>query len=192
MGSFLVLAERLWYYSFMKIIKLSQGMETMVSDEDYERIANYQTNYRSQSLRWQTTYGTKDKKKKYYASKTIDYKKWRLHRFIFHLRGIDITGKEIDHISGDTLDNRWENLRLVSSTQNKHNAVIRSDNTSGYKGVSFHKQRQRWAAQIFIDKKHTSLGLHDTALDAAKAYNEAAIEHFGIYANLNKLPKPTA
>lgn len=162
----------------------------LLDDIDYKRITKLLESDRADPSKWQITRNTTDKKPKPYATKTIGGrkgKKWRMHRLIALLRKCDIEDMEIDHINGDTLDNRWENLRLVNSTQNKHNSSIRSDNTSGYKGVTWHKQNQCWVAQIHVNGKHLSLGAHDTPLEAAKAYNQAAIDHFGIYAQLNKL-----
>lgn len=88
-------------------------------------------------------------------------------------------GREVDHINGDRLDNRRSNLRLATSQQNKRNMGIRSDNTSGYKGVSWRKQDSKWWAQIMIDGHTRSLGIYDSPEAAALAYSEGAKKYFG-------------
>ncbi len=81
---------------------------------------------------------------------------------------------QIDHINHDGLDNRLENLRLVTVSQNQHNRIINKNNSSGYKGVYFHKQRQKWHAEIMIGRKKKSLGLHEDPEDAHRAYLKAS------------------
>lgn len=162
-------------------------MEVKVDDDDYKRLIASKSNYRSDPLRWQATFNPRDKKIKYYASKTIDYKKWKMHRYIFHLRGIETEGMEVDHINGDTLDNRFANLRLVNSRQNKQNSIPRTDAFSKYKGVGWRAQRKCWRAYITINGKMKHLGSYRTEEEAALAYNKAAIETWGPYAHTNKI-----
>lgn len=173
----------------MKILKISRGLETKIDDEDYEAIASQDFNYRSQPLRWQATYCSTDKKRGYYVSKTIDYKKWKLHRYIYFLRGINIEGLEIDHKDGDGLNNQFSNLRISTSSQNKINRGVRSDNKLGMKGVE-KLPTGRFAAYIVKDSKKTHLGVYKTVEDAGLAYNRAAIEMWGEYAWTNKIKRP--
>lgn len=93
--------------------------------------------------------------------------------------------ERVDHINRDTLDNRRENLRLATHSQNAINRGKHRDNTSGYKGVSWFKRDQKWKAQIVTNRKHTYLGLFDNPIDAALAYDQAAKELHGEFANLN-------
>lgn len=97
-------------------------------------------------------------------------------------------GVEVDHKNGDRLDNRKENLRVCTRTENQRNAGKQKNNRSGYKGVSLHKQCQRFQARIHIKGRGNSLGLFNTALEAAHAYNTAAKKLFGEFARLNDLP----
>lgn len=95
---------------------------------------------------------------------------------------------EVDHINGNRLDNRRENLRLCNSSQNKCNRGPRKDNKSGYKGVSWHGQRQKWTVRIKTPYgKYLSLGLYDDKKEAAMAYNKASVEYHGEFAFINKL-----
>ena len=97
-----------------------------------------------------------------------------------------ITGKwprhEIDHRNRVRHDNRWKNLRKATRVQNCHNATIRSDNTSGFKGVGLHKQTGKWRARITAKRKTTNLGLFDTANEAAAAYVLEANRLHGMFA----------
>lgn len=89
-------------------------------------------------------------------------------------------GYDVDHINGDRLDNRRENIRICTRTQNCMNSGPRKG-SSQYKGVSFHKQRQKWQAKL----QQTYLGLYECEIEAAKTYDRAAYQGFGEYAFLN-------
>lgn len=90
-------------------------------------------------------------------------------------------GLEVDHINRDKLDNRRENLRVVSRTINTNNAKLRKDNTSSFRGVSWDKNAKKWAAQISIGGKTYRLSLEDNPEMAyaiflvARAYKEKII-----------------
>mgnify|MGYP000928629182 FL=1 len=107
----------------------------------------------------------------------------KMHRLIMEAE----QGQFVDHIDGNPLNNTLENLRLCYKQQNEFNTKIRSDNTSGYKGVSFHKPSGRYRAYINKDGIRQDLGLHDTKKDAAKSYNQKASELFGEFARLNQI-----
>jgi hypothetical protein len=94
-------------------------------------------------------------------------------------------GTDVDHISGDTLDNRRANLRLASTAENKANGGRYACNQSGYKGVYFHKRWRYWQAQIRHDGLCYTLGNFEDALSAARAYDEAARRLHGPFARLN-------
>ena len=86
---------------------------------------------------------------------------------------------QIDHINNIKVDNRLTNLREANNSQNQKNAGLRNDNSSGYKGVNYHKITGKWRAQIRINSKKTHLGLYTTAEDASRAYEAGAKLHHG-------------
>ena len=85
----------------------------------------------------------------------------------------------IDHIDGDPSNTRFANLRPATYTENARNSRKTTRNTSGYKGVSYKKDRNKYAAHIRINGKLKHLGYSNTPEGAAKLYNDAAKEHFG-------------
>lgn len=95
-----------------------------------------------------------------------------------------VKGQLVDHINGDTLDNRLENLRLCSIKENSRNVRGR-EGTSRYKGVYFQKRARKWCASIRVDYKLIYLGLFELEEKAAEAYDLAAISHFGEFAKPN-------
>lgn len=135
------------------------------------------------SINW---YIHKIGKHKYYTA-NVDGTKVRLHRLVAS-RCSDIVGKVVDHINGDTLDNRRSNLRIVTVAANCRNKGTSVNTTTGYKGVSVDRRRlQRpYKAHIQVDGKQISLGTFSNPVDAAKAYDTAAKEYFGQYARTNK------
>lgn len=92
-------------------------------------------------------------------------------------------GLEIDHINGNSLDNRKENLRAVTSSQNKMNKRSHNKSKSKYKGVSILKNK--WRAEIKYDGAIKHIGVFDNEKIAAIAYDRVAKIHFGKFARLN-------
>ena len=103
-----------------------------------------------------------------------------------HLAWFWMTGKwpvsEIDHKNTIRRDNRWSNLRLATTTQNRANTNLRKDNTSGLKGVSWHAQKNKWRARCWIGSKEKHLGLFNTKEAAHAVYAVAAKQEFGEFA----------
>lgn len=102
----------------------------------------------------------------------IHKKRYAAHRLIFLFHN-NFLPKFIDHIDGNILNNCIENLREATKQQNNANSKIRHDNTSGYKGVSWCKRKQRWRAYIQSNKSNMSLGTFATAEEAARAVSNA-------------------
>ena len=90
-----------------------------------------------------------------------------------------------DHINGDGLDNRKQNLRTCTHTENMRNRGKSKNNTSGFKGVSWHKRGKTWDAKIAHNKKLMHIGSFKDKEVAAKAYDRKAIELHGKFAKLN-------
>lgn len=147
-----------------KEISLTKGFVAIVDDEDFEWLNNYTWAYCTNGYTTTTVY----RKKKVY-----------MHRMIMG------DGNEIDHVNGNRLDNRRSNLRFCTHAENCRNSSIRSDNTSGYVGVSFDKSRNKWEAYINLDGNRRHLGRFETPGEAAFAYDRAAKELHGEFAYLN-------
>lgn len=94
---------------------------------------------------------------------------------------------EVDHKDRDRLNNQKENLRYANKTQQQGNKGIQINNTSGYKGVVWDKSRNKWKAQIKRQGSMIFIGRYNSAIEAAKAYNETAKAYFGEFAYLNNL-----
>ena len=92
--------------------------------------------------------------------------------------------EEIDHRNGRRADNSLSNLREATRAQQMANLKRPRTNTSGFKGVSFHKKRRRWRAYIAVDGRPRHLGYFDTAEAAHAAYAAAAAEQFGEFARV--------
>jgi hypothetical protein len=161
----------------MKKIPLTKGKFAIVDDDDFEFVSEHKWYCNSNNM---AVYECR-----------IDRTKIR---FLMHRVIMDCPdGMEVDHINGDRLDNRKENLRIVTRHQNMLNRKVRSDSKTGYKGVEYKSDQARsrpYAAYIRIDNKKKTLGHYKTAEEAAKIYDEAALKYHGEYANLNFSIKP--
>ncbi len=119
-----------------------------------------------------------------YRNVYIGGSRYMVHRLAWlYVHGVWPSG-QIDHKNRNGLDNRISNLRVATSSQNQANKGMRSDNTSGVKGVTWDAERCKWLAAIHVNGKRIGLGRHDSIGDAAFAYREAAIKHFGDFANI--------
>lgn len=121
----------------------------------------------------------------------IDNNNHKEHRIIWMLNnGYIPDGFVIDHKNRNRSDNRLENLRLSTQSQNSCNSPMKINNTSGYYGVSlfdYGNRKKKWRAYITSNKKRKGLGYFEDKTEAAKAYNVAAIELHGEFAKLNEI-----
>ena len=128
-----------------------------------------------------------NKKKLFYftAERVINGQrtKIRLHREIMKCERKD--GKYIDHINGNTLDNRKCNLRICSNAENARSRKVRKDSSSGYRGITFYKQTKRWVAYIGINYKKINLGYYSTIEEAIEARKIAVKKYHGDFARYN-------
>lgn len=122
--------------------------------------------------------GRVGQKNTFYASNT---EMGLMHRFIMDAP----KGMDVDHIHGDTIDNRKNHLRICERIQNSRNSKHYSNNTSGHKGVSWHEQSGKWIVSIRINWKHKTLGYFLTLEEAVKVREEAEIKYFGEYRRIN-------
>jgi hypothetical protein len=112
-------------------------------------------------------------------------KRYLTHRVLHFLRtGVDPKNLEIDHKNHGNIK---DVLRLATRSLNNANRRNIKIAASGYKGVHWEKRRNKWMAQIKAKSKCFYLGLYNTRIEAAWAYNQAALKHFGEFAVLNVL-----
>lgn len=160
-------------------IPMSKGFKSIVDVIDGDLINDS----------WHTT-STRNKVKKLYAANTkrrFAHETYLMHRVIMErMIGRELKRSEmIDHINGNSLDNRRANLRIATNSQNQGNYKNRSNNTSGHRGVHYCKDGYRkkcWAASIQPKgKKLIYLGRYLTKEEAIEAYEKAAKQYFGEY-----------
>lgn len=167
----------------MKCIQLNRGEVAIVSDEDFEKIAQY---------RWFCQVATDGLK---YASRSVNFKdsegkrtcrSIQMHHMILPKKD----GFRVDHRNRNGLDNRRENLRYATNRQNRANSKVNKDNRAGLKGVSYRPEKSKcnpWYAAIAtgIKNKKRHLGCFPTSEQAHAAYCAAATKEYGEFARFN-------
>ncbi len=157
----------------MKQIKLTNNKLTIVDNDDYIKYNKF---------KWYAHYDGYH----YYPVRTYRYngiqKTIRLYRKIMNAKRTE----KIDHINGNTLDNRKCNLRICSASENQMNRSKTKKNASGYKGVYWNNYNKKWQVGITFNKQKIHLGYFKDIKKAAKAYNKAAIKYHKKFAKLNK------
>lgn len=156
----------------MREIPLTQNKVALVDDEDYDALIKY---------KW---FAHLQRNGDFYAGRQITIGPYKQQTMHMHT---EITGYIItDHINGNGLDNRKENLRRSTNSQNSRNMRKRTGTSSKFKGVHFHPKNLNWIASIRVNYRLIHLGSYKLEVDAAIAYDNAAIMYFGQFAKTNK------
>jgi hypothetical protein len=162
----------------VKTIKLTKGYETIVDDDDFEWLKKF---------RWSVNLSNPN------APRGIRNTGGRKHSGVVYIHREIARARQheqVDHINGNPLDNRKENLRLCTAQENNWNKGLGIKNKTGYKGVfdrSKDNKKRPWQSKITINRKSLHLGFFETKEKAALAYNNAAKKHYGDFARLNEI-----
>lgn len=148
----------------------------LIDDEDWDKIKEYKWN-----IHYMKSTG------KYYA-RTHSFKGHKIKEIQLQRLLINAPfDKEVDHKDNNPKNNKKENLRLCSRSENQMNRGKNKNNTSGYKGVFWHKHIKKWNATITVNYKKIQLGYFKTKIEAAEAYNQAALKYHNNFAKLNEV-----
>jgi hypothetical protein len=156
----------------MKVIPLTQGKVTLVDDADFQHLNQW---------KWQSHHS----RGVWYAIRFTSRKTGRKRIFMHSEIMQPPPGMEVDHRDGDGLNNQRHNLRYATHAQNSANRKKRSDNTTGYRGVS--KHGRGWVAQLMVNRKYVLNKKFYNVEEAARAYDAAARRHLGEFAQTNFL-----
>jgi hypothetical protein len=148
----------------MRTIKLTNGGEALVDDEDYALLSFHS---------WREHKGYVETGR----TPNVTY----MHRMILG------SNERVDHIDGNKFNNQRSNLRVASRGVNRQNSKLNSNNTSGYRGVVWFHPRGTWQVKLRVNGKTISGGYFHDARVAAMKYNQLAIQHYGEHAKTNVL-----
>jgi hypothetical protein len=149
-----------------------RGVDVLIDDEDYPKIEHHKMSIHTTQLKVTGKY--------YFWINSPGGKHALLHRFLLnldHYDGIHV----VDHINGNTLDNRKSNLRICTQAGNVENQRISKRNKSGFKGANWSKGNSKWLARICWHNKVYYLGYYNTVEEAHAAYCEASKKYHGEY-----------
>jgi hypothetical protein len=158
-------------------IPLTHGMVALIDDEDYGEVSRYRW-HAVQKRGGRTWYAMTNLRRADGKRTTIE-----MHALIL---GKDPEGRQVDHRDGNGLNNRRENLRYATMSEQRRNAPARRNNKTGFKGVTLHYQATGlYVAQIGTKARRLTIGYFSSAEQAARAYDDKAREWFGEFARTN-------
>jgi hypothetical protein len=145
-------------------IPLGRGLYALVDDDDYERVSKFNWHLHQSADR-----------DGYYASSNV-----KMHRLIINAPH----GSVVDHINGNKLDNRKENLRFCTHAENAQNTRSRGG-SSRYKGVHYNRKNKKWMGAFVFNGTYYYCGMHDSEKDCARAVDKKRKEVCGEFATIN-------
>lgn len=163
-------------------------LKTLLHYNPYTGIFTWNTRSRSYFITdstwkmWNTRFagtiaGTTRVNIKSYKIIQVKRQRYYIHRLAFLFMTGEFPTQQVDHINGDGTDNRWCNIRSVTSRENSKNSRLRSDNTSGCVGVSWFKSRNKWCVRIKHRGVYLSCGYFNNKEDAIRVRKLAEIEY---------------
>jgi hypothetical protein len=160
----------------MKTIKLSRQLVTVVDDDDYDFLMQWKwsADHKGYAIR---------SEKRTETGRTFR-KQLYMHRVIMGANPLIL----VDHINGDVLDNRKENLRFATHPENMRNRRIQRNNKTGYKGVGYNPKKNRYYSYLKVNGKSRIVFLTRDKAEAAHIYNQFAEQIYGDFARLNEIP----
>ena len=161
-----------------KKISLGDGKYAHVDDQDFHKLLGYDWIAKPSKGKNGTTYTEYAIFREYVLGKRISV---RMHRLILDAPD----GVHVDHIDGNGLNNMRSNLRICTAKDNQGNRRKFSITSSQYKGVCWNKKTSKWRAQLSSSRQRIFVGEFDSELDAAHAYDSAALQYFGEFARVN-------
>jgi len=161
----------------MKLVPLTQGQNAIVDDDVFELVSKF---------KWYAWWNKSTRS--FYAVRNAKMVRGKrgpsiyMHKFIVGPSAISV-----DHWNHDTLDNQRDNLRPCTTAQNAQNRRLQSNNTTGFHGVVWDKDREKWRSQIQTSGRMKNLGRFESIAEAVHAYNIASEERHGKFGVRNAL-----
>lgn len=155
----------------MKALKITRNQYAIVDDDDYEILKRWKWTCRSDGYAMRMSSKVNGKRRL-----------CMMHAFIMKTP----QGMHTDHINNNKLDNRKQNLRICTPAQNQVRS-FKKNNTSGFKGVSWNKDKKKWDARTYYKNKQVFIGYFEDKAEAANAFNNKVKDLYGEFAYLNKI-----
>jgi hypothetical protein len=152
----------------MQRIYFKTGEAVLVDDEVFKELKKY---------KWHKMKGGYAGRRHYFSYHPLSFKDVYMHNVVLNTP----EGMEADHINGNGLDNRRNNLRVVTHAENGRNHKVRRDNVSGVSGVWYDKNRKKWVAELMLCQKKVFMQRFVELSDAIKARREVEEKYFGLF-----------